>query len=274
VTEIAWEHLQEAPVGDPAAVTVGVFDGLHTGHRELIRNVVDSPWTPVVVTFERHPTELLLHDSIPGFIMSLRQKRVALRELGVAVGVFVDFTEEFRLTPGAEFFRALGRAFDLRRLVVGHDFRCGYRLDTGVDEMRALFRKSATEVVDVGPVELGNEPVSSTRIRSLVLEGRLAEAHRLLGRPYTLDLGEEVVEVDESRAYIVKGRGDLLPGSRQLLPPPGEYDARVSTAAEPSNDAVTETVLQIGENSLSWPLVAGGRIQYIVIKDRRLTSKE
>lgn len=285
MTEVAWENLDGEYADRPTALTVGVFDGLHAGHQELIARVVDSDWLSAVVTFERHPTEVLLHDTIPGFIMSLRQRRTALRALGVDLSVLIDFDERFRLMPGAEFLRALSGSFDLRRLVVGHDFRCGYRLDTDVDGIRAFFQRTETEVIDVGPVARDEDPVSSTRIRRLILDGELAAAARLLGRPYTLDISDEQVEVDGDRSYVVKGPGGLLPESRQLLPPAGHYEVELASAgAEPLRGALglpTRTspphrvsTLEIGENSLSWPLVAEGTIHYIVIKDRRLTSKE
>lgn len=269
--EVAWENLDGEFADRPAALTVGVFDGLHEGHRALIERVVDTDLLSVVVTFERHPTDVLLHDTIPGFIMSLGQKRAALREMGVDLSVLIDFDERFRRMPGVEFLRSLAANFDLERLVVGHDFRCGYRLDTDVDAIRAFFAGTGTEVVDVGPVARGAGTVSSTRIRRLILEGDLAQAHRLLGRPYALDLSDEQIEIDADRAYVVKSAGGLLPGSRQLLPPPGDYEAELAHAPA---ESVRPAVLEIGENSLSWPLVAEGTIHYIVIKDRRLTSKE
>lgn len=275
MTEIAWEELGEEYGSSEAAVTVGVFDGLHVGHERLIDAVVSSDWMPVVVTFQRHPSEVLLHDTIPGFIMSVRQKRALLRAMGIEVCVVVDFNESFRTTPGASFLRSLEEGFDLRRLVVGHDFRCGHRLDTGLPEIRAHFHGRSTDVVGVGPVRTGEEPVSSTRIRRLILDGDLAGARALLGRPYTLDVGDEDVEIDRDRCYVVKNGAGLLPESRQLLPPPGAYPVELvdgpfdappsgaARAAEPAHPGV----LEIGRNSVSWPLVAGRSIHYIVMKD-------
>ncbi|HKJ86879.1 MAG TPA: hypothetical protein VKA06_12435, partial [Spirochaetia bacterium] len=102
MTEIAWTNLNRDFALVPSAVTVGVFDGLHLGHQELIRRVGEPNLNSVVVTFQRHPSEILLHDSIPGFIMSTRQKRHTLEELGVDVSVLIDFTESFRRLPGRD----------------------------------------------------------------------------------------------------------------------------------------------------------------------------
>jgi riboflavin kinase/FMN adenylyltransferase len=225
------------------------------------------------VTFQRHPTEILLHDNIPGFIMSTRQKRHSLREMGVDVSVLIDFTEEFRRLPGSEFLDRLAASFQLRRIVVGHDFRCGYRLDTDIDAIRARFAAADVDVIEVEPVSDGEEPVSSTRVRDLILAGEIGAAGRLLGRPFALDVTDEEIEQDAGRAYIVKGRSGLLPESRQLVPPPGRYDVDLVCRDGESNDtpgaARRSSILDIGENSLSWALAPGETIRYIELKERR-----
>lgn len=265
VTEVAWANLDSSYSDTPSAVTVGVFDGLHSGHRALIDRVVDSDWMPVVVTFQRHPTEVLLHDDIPGFIMSLRQRRQALRELGVEVGVMIDFTETFRTMRGREFLTALQTHFRLRRLVVGHDFRCGYRLDTDTQAIREFFAGSEVEVVEVDPVATGSAPVSSTRIRRAILEGRLDDASHQLGRPYVLDVVDEGIAPQDERACIAMDERRLLPGSRQLVPPGGRYEAILGD----ETGSERHTRVEIGSNSLCWPLADGESIRYIILKDRR-----
>lgn len=266
--EISWTRLDGEYAKTPSAVTIGVFDGLHRGHAALINRVVHSDWFPVVVTFVRHPTELLLHDDVPGFIMSVRQKRHALRAAGVRLGVFIEFTEQFRQLPGREFLQALADRFDLRRLVVGHDFRCGYQLDTDVEAIRSYFTGTQVEVIAVNPVMIGPVPVSSTRVRTHIGRGEIGEAEKLLGRAYALDVSDEEVEREDGRAYIVKGPRGLLPESRQLVPARGTY------RVELQGSGTRETELEIGENSLSWPLAADESIRYIVMKERRHTSKE
>ncbi len=264
MVEIDWLNLDGAYADRESAITIGVFDGLHLGHQALIAQVVHSGRMPVVVTFQRHPTELLLHDDIPGFIMSLRQKRTMLRKLGVEVAVQIDFTESVRSMPGSVFLERLDASFLIRLMAVGYDFRCGYGLDTNVDGIRAYFAGRAVEVIPVEPVTIGAAPVSSTRIRRLICEGRLDEAASLLGRPYTLDVADEEIERDDRRLYVVKSEGGLLPESRQLLPPAGLYPAELLGARN-----TRQTTLEIGENSLSWPLAADETIRYIVLHKSR-----
>ena len=267
MVEIDWLNLDGAYADRPSSITIGVFDGVHAGHRALIDRTVASDWMPVVVTFQRHPTELLLHDDIPGFIMSLRQKRSVLTELGVDVTVLIDFSESVRSMPGLAFLEALEASFLVRRIVVGHDFRCGHRLDTDVDTIRRHYAGRGVEVIAVDPVVVGSQPVSSSRIRGLILRGDLEDAARLLGRPYTLDIAGETVETDGESRYIVKDDRGLLPESKQLLPPPGTYRATARGAR-----CEYDVGLAIGANSVRWPLVAADTIRYIVVHQRRISE--
>ncbi len=269
MVEIDWLNLDGVYADRESSITVGVFDGLHLGHRALIDRVVHSGRMPVVVTFQRHPTELLLHDDIPGFIMSLRQKRTMLTELGIDVVVQIDFTESFRSMPGSVFLSRLDASFLIRRMVVGHDFRCGFDLDTDIDAIEAYFSGRDLEVIPVDPVTVGGSPVSSTRIRMLICEGKLDAAAGLLGRPYALDVMDEEIERDDQRLYIVKDRRGLLPESRQLVPPSGVYAAEFV-----GSRGSYRAALEIGENSLSWPLAVDGSIRYIVPHQAGIESKE
>ncbi len=269
MVEIDWLNLDGAYADRESSITVGVFDGLHLGHRTLIDRVVHSGWMPVVVTFQRHPSERLLHDDIPGYIMSLRQKRAMLRDMGVEVVVQVDFTEEFRSMPGVAFLRRLDSSFHIRRMVVGHDFRCGYELDTNTDTIGAYFARRDVEVIPVDPRTVGGVAVSSTLIRTRICEGELGTARELLGRPYVLDVTDEEIERDDQRLYIVKSPRGLLPESRQLVPPSGVYPAEFI-----GDRGAYRAELEIGENSLSWPLAVDESIRYIVPHQAGIESKE
>lgn len=268
--EVRWNELDSQFASQPSALTVGVFDGLHLGHRALVRSVTETTWTPTVVTFERHPAELLLHDNVPGFLMSREQKRAALRASGVEISVLVDFDEAFRSLPGRLFLERLAQAFTLRRLVVGHDFRCGYRLDTDIHGIRDYFARSGVEVIEVEAVAHDHEPVSSTRVRRLVLSGAIDEAARLLGRPYVIDLADEAIMTGDGHASVATESGTVLPFSRQLVPPAGRYRARTTRdplgGESPANEAWFE--LEITGNSLRWPLAGDERIRYIVLSAR------
>lgn len=266
--EIAWSDLENGEyAATPAALTIGVFDGLHRGHQSLLDAIhTENGTMPVVVTFQRHPAEILATGAFPGFIMSLSQKRNALMEAGVAVVVGIDFSLEFSRMSGREFFESLVGAFLLRRVALGHDFRCGHRMSMDGREARKLLEASDVAVTLLDPLEDDGQIISSTRIRSLIRGGRLETAQHLLGRPYSLDVSGETVERDANELYITLDEHDLLPESRQILPPVGEYPALLVC-----EEFTAHTTLTIGRNSIRLPLAPESRIRYIVLQDNRVS---
>jgi riboflavin kinase/FMN adenylyltransferase len=268
--EIEWGVLGNDFGRREAALTIGVFDGLHLGHRALIDPVVQSTGLSVVVTFERHPSEMLLHDRVPGYLMSLAQRREELSRIGVDVAVLVDFTAEIRDLPGKVFLEQLLQRFSVTRMVVGYDFGIGRNRDLRFPQLSGVLARHRIDLVQADAVLDDGLPVSSTRIRGSILEGRLDEASRLLGRPYTLDVeGEEPIESEEDMVVALTDRR-ILPESLQILPPPGRYAARFVG----DDGARCESTLVIRENSLGWPLAAGKSIRYIVLNQNRNVIKE
>lgn len=269
--EIAWHELPAALQPDqPVSLTIGVFDGLHLGHRMLIDSITENPeHIPVVVTFVRHPTELLAAGQFPGFIMSATQKMGSLEALGVGVVVLIDFTREFSRTTGEEFLQTLLHSFRIRFAAIGHDFHCGRDMAMDGEAVRNYLRTNGVDVAVLPAREIDGGVVSSTRIRGLIRAGRLAAAARLLGRPYVLDLAGTLRSRDGDAISIPIVDG-LLPGSRQIIPPPGEYVGWFEDAngeAEPDHSRVP---LTIGEKSVRLPLAADPRIRYIVLQDNRV----
>jgi len=191
---ISWEEYTTPSFSlpSPLAVTIGVFDGVHRGHQSLIRQVCDSPYVPTVITFRENPQKVLNPDAFPGDIMNLEQKLSVFADLGVQLTVLIDFSEEFSKINGRDFIDLLlGRP--VRLIALGRNFRCGYRLDTGAEEIRSLAEArggacgpggySPLEVWVAPPVMDEGQPVSSSRIRQALAAGRQTEAERLLGRP-------------------------------------------------------------------------------------------
>jgi riboflavin kinase/FMN adenylyltransferase len=169
-------------------MTVGVFDGVHRGHAELIRRIVSRGPCPTVVTFRENPKKILSPRPYEGDIFSLEQKLAALEELGVARAVLIDFSEEFSKMNGWEFINSLESRGNAVFLAIGANFRCGYRHETGAELIRRKNGLKGIPTEIVPPVLRGNEPVSSSRIRAAISGGDLAGAGALLGRKFELDL--------------------------------------------------------------------------------------
>ena len=186
--------------GPGTAVTIGAYDGVHLGHRALLRDLCDraaaAGLSSVVVTFDRHPAYVVRPDSAPKQLTSLEQKLELLADCGVDRTVVVPFDEE-RANETAEDFvkEVLVDQLSARLVVVGEDFHFGHGRKGNVALLRELGVRWGFEVVGVGLTDDGSEPVSSTRIRALLAEGDVEGAARLLGRPH------------EVRGPVVRGDG-------------------------------------------------------------------
>jgi riboflavin kinase/FMN adenylyltransferase len=135
-----------------------------------------------VVTFKQNPLQILNPKAFAGNISSLEQKFRIFETFGVQLTVLIDFSEKFSKISGRGFIDLLLDK-PVKLIAVGRNFRCGYKLDTGAEEIRNLAEARGVEACIAPPVMDGGAPVSSSRIRQALADGRQAEAERLLGRP-------------------------------------------------------------------------------------------
>lgn len=177
------------------AVTIGAYDGVHTGHRAVIEQVrrlaVADGLGTAVVTFDRHPASVVRPDSAPLLLTDLDQKLELLASTGVDCAVVVEFDEARSKEPAEDFVRdLLVDRLNAKVVVVGEDFHFGHQRRGNVDLLQAMgadlgFAVRGIDLVGVdGDAAPEAEQVSSTRIRRALLEGDLATANRLLGRPH------------------------------------------------------------------------------------------
>lgn len=175
----------------PVSAAVGVFDGVHLGHREILRRVRDHArtlgGTSLVITFDRHPNAVVAPDRAPLMIAPLTRRLRLLADEGVDATLVLRFDEALSRVGGEEFIRDLARGLGrLRRLTVGEGFTFGHKRGGNVALLRRLGAEMGFEVEAVGGIEHHGERVSSTRIRDLIQTGDLAAAAALLGRPCAL----------------------------------------------------------------------------------------
>ena len=171
----------------PNTVAVGVFDGLHVGHRALFERARARAGggSCVAVSFEPHPDVVLAREFKPmAPLTPLPEKRARLARMGVELHVLAFTRELAALEPEAFVSRHLVTPFTPRWLVVGEDFALGRGRAGNVAKLRELGDRLGFEVEAVPLERRDGEPVTSTRIRALLAEGRVADAARLLGRPY------------------------------------------------------------------------------------------
>jgi len=179
---ISWDEYAGGPPLEPLAVTIGVFDGVHLGHQALIRRICAEPYIPTVVTFRHNPLKILRPQAFGGDILNTDQKHRVLEGMGVRLTVLIDFTEKFSKMSGRGFIDLLLGNQPVKLVVLGRNFRCGYGLDTGAEEIRSFAEARGVAAWIADPVMDHGQPVSSSRIRQALAAGNTGEAERLLGR--------------------------------------------------------------------------------------------
>jgi riboflavin kinase / FMN adenylyltransferase len=203
----------------PTVVTVGMFDGVHRGHRALLDRVAAEAAARGVpaaaVTFDRHPLAVLRPGSEPPLLTTLDRKVELLGQAGMAVVVVLEFTRELsEVTAEAFAAELLFDSLAARAVVVGENFRFGHKAAGDPALLAELGRPRGVEVVAVPLRADGDQPVSSTRIRAELAEGDVAAAAALLGRPHSV---EGVVVVGDRRGRPLLG----IPTANLDTPPAG-----------------------------------------------------
>jgi riboflavin kinase/FMN adenylyltransferase len=210
---LSWEDfLISTPL--PTAMTVGVFDAVHRGHRALIEAIVRTGLNPTIITFKHNPKQMLRPHNFSGMLCSTPRRLMLFEQLGIIQTVMIDFSGNFSTLKGLEFIDYLiGRGLSF--LAVGAGFRCGYRLDTDDNALVAYTYSQGIHTEIVQPVMDENEAVSSSRIRTLIRQGDLSGAARLLGREPEIDL--------EGCSAYPEEDGIWFNAAGRVLPPDGVY---------------------------------------------------
>ncbi|MGQ9592976.1 MAG: bifunctional riboflavin kinase/FAD synthetase [Anaerolineae bacterium] len=184
------DHLDRVEVQGESLLTIGAFDGVHRGHQYLIRRLVrrarQTGRLAALLTFYPHPRTVLLPERPFQYLTSPGEKAALLERLGLDLAAIIPFTEELAHTPAREFVGELQRRFHMRELWVGRDFALGRDREGNVHALQAMGQEMGFVVRVVDPIQCEGEVISSSRIRALLLEGRVREAARLLGRRYAI----------------------------------------------------------------------------------------
>ena len=177
-------------------VAIGNFDGVHVGHQEIFRRVREEAarnnGKSVVLTFEPHPLKLLVPERCPQLITPYSKRLRLIEHFGMDAVAVIHFTREFAsLSPEAFFRDILTRVFNVKAVFIGYDFSFGRDRTGSVENLKRLGKEHGIKVEVVAPFKAGDTPVSSTKIRQLVAEGKVETARELLGRYFFLS-GEVV----------------------------------------------------------------------------------
>lgn len=226
------------PGRSAAVITVGTFDGVHLGHRDLLRRVVERArergLRSVVVTFHPHPLEVVNPAAAPLLLTTGEEKVEMLVDSGVEYVVVLPFTPTLASYSAHHFVQELlvGR-YRLVELWIGYDHGLGRGRQGDLTLLRELGARTGFSVDVVPPVvEDDGAPISSTAIRRAIAYGELDHAALVLGRPYSFR-GEVVRGEGRGRTLGYPTLNIAVPSDRKLFPPEGVYAVRAQTARGP-----------------------------------------
>ena len=223
------QSLESMPSHVPIALTIGAFDGIHLGHQHLIRQACTAAerlgGESAVLTFEPHPDRVLHPEQHKLYLTTSQDRAAILEQLGVDHLIVLRFDRELARVSAEDFMAALCRAMDLRELWVGPDARLGAGGRGTAPVLRRIGEHLGYSVHEVGRLQLGDQPVSSTAIRGMLAAGAVDEAARLLGRPFSLS--GEVVHGDHRGSKIGFPTANVDVSGEQVLPADGVYACRV-----------------------------------------------
>ncbi|TNJ36618.1 bifunctional riboflavin kinase/FAD synthetase [Prosthecochloris vibrioformis] len=216
----------------PSVVTVGSYDGVHMGHRKIIARMQESAreqgWRSVVVTFDPHPRKVVKDgEGVPGLLTLPEEKERLLGELGIDILFVISFDEEFARRSSEWFIdELLVAVIGARRMVIGYDHGFGSGRKGSRDTLKAMAERDGFTVEVVEEVRLQSQHFSSTRIRSLLSEGRVREANLFLGASYMVS-GEVVHGRALGRKLGFPTVNLALSSQEKLLPKSGVYASLV-----------------------------------------------
>jgi riboflavin kinase / FMN adenylyltransferase len=179
------------PSGRPVCLAIGMFDGVHLGHQQVIRqamaDAVRHEALSIAVTFDCHPGTVIAPHRVPPLIHTLSQKLRVIESLGIDAIDLIHFDRTFSRIPAEIFIRTLAADFGrIHSICVGNRFSFGHKRSGNVSVLQQLGKELHFEVHGLAAVALDEKIVSSTRIRETIQHGNLDAASQMLGRPYSL----------------------------------------------------------------------------------------
>ena len=247
-----WDGLESIPSGwERSVVAVGVFDGVHRGHRAIVGTAAELGRelgsSVVAVTFEPHP-QAVLRGTGPSVLTPVDRRVELLGRSGADAVVVLPFTEELSALSPEEFARhVLVDHLHAAAVVVGEDFRFGHRAAGTVAALRDLGAEHGFTAHGVPLVSDDGGPVTSTRVRALLAEGDVAGAAELLGRPHRVE-GHVVHGAARGRELLgfPTANMDLVPGT--AVPGDGVYAGWMARLGAAPEEARWPAAISVGTN--------------------------
>lgn len=210
-------------------VALGSFDGLHYGHLSLVRKTVEiakeNNGKSMVFTYKNHPKTIVKPDCVPKLIMDLDTKLEYLEDENVDIVILRTFTKEFMGIEAEDFIKLLCEGYNVKGIVVGFNFRFGHKNLGDVDLLKKLKEKYGYELYIIEQYTYEDNAISSTRIRECILEGNVAEATRMLSKPYLIK--GKVIHGKKLGRTIGVPTANLEIDEKMIIPSKGVYYTNV-----------------------------------------------
>lgn len=218
-----------ADLGQPLHLALGVFDGVHLGHQAVIARAVEAAkregGLAGLLTFDPHPIQVIAPAKAPAALLeTLDHKACLVAGLGLGIFIPLHFDMKMAAMEASEFIGKLAAA-SVKTIAVGEDWRFGHNRGGDVNFLRNEAETRGFHLEAVPPVMFDGDRISSTRIRQAIHDGNLAEAARMLGRPYAVS--GKVVRGDQLGRTIGFPTANIATGNVQL-PPDGVWAVKVS----------------------------------------------
>lgn len=214
-----------ADIYKPTVLTLGVFDGLHLGHQEIMKTVVGRAKSigaaATAITFDPHPRAVLHPESAPPLLQTLDQRLANFEALGIEQAIVIKFDREFAQLEAADFIREIIHdRLHAREVLLGQDFAFGRNRRGNIALLHEMGKELGFTAEEVPEVRLRGKRISSSAIRELLAAGRVNLARRMLGRPYGV---EGVIERGARRGHTIGFPTANLRPHNRVIPRFGVY---------------------------------------------------
>lgn len=229
--------LQQLPDFRNAVITIGTFDGVHTGHQYILQQLQEAAEAchgeTVIITFDPHPREVLApHNKTVHLLTTLDEKIQLLEKWGIHHLVVVPFTKAFSELSATSYLEDfLISTFRPHTIIIGYDHRFGHNREGGLELLEAEQQKFGFQLLEIPQQVVHDLTVSSTKIRNSLQEGAILLANELLGYPYFIN--GKVVHGDKMGRQLGFPTANIaLHDSRKLIPAQGVYAVKVAVAGK------------------------------------------
>ncbi|MFI5171346.1 MAG: bifunctional riboflavin kinase/FAD synthetase [Chitinophagales bacterium] len=226
------------PEFNKSVITIGTFDGVHTGHREIISKIRNAAnqirGKSIIITFHPHPRHILTPEQPVYYLTTLEEKIKILEQCHVDFVVVVPFSREFSEIEAEDYAENfLIKKFNPAVIVFGYDHKFGKDRSGDIHQLKEIANKYAIRVEEIPAYVIDNIAVSSSKIRKFLLEGNIAEANELLG--YHYELTGHVVKGDQiGRTLGFPTANIYVEDENKLIPGDGVYVAEVEIKNRPA----------------------------------------